>query len=110
MRVESGWSSIEEREVKGMVDFILRIVYEESMVSVTSIEVTRWNILSPSWLVFVYATTCMQASYTPKTVYTRVNYNDDVILYTLSFIVIFTIRPIIYNVSRINLLFNCHVL
>ena len=45
-----------------------------------------------------------------KTVYSRVKYNVDVILYTLSFILRFTMRPIIYNVSHINLLFNCRVL
>ena len=46
----------------------------------------------------------------PKLVYSRVKYNDDVILYTLSFILRFTMHPTIYNVSHINLLFNCHVL
>ena len=29
---ESGWSSFAEKEVKGMVDWLLRIAYEESMV------------------------------------------------------------------------------
>ena len=33
MRCESGWSSFAEREVKCIVDWMLRIVYEESMVS-----------------------------------------------------------------------------
>ena len=46
----------------------------------------------------------------PRTVYSRVNDNDDVVLYTLSFILRFTMRPTIYNVSHIDLLFNCHVL
>ena len=33
MRGESGWSSFVEREVKCIVDGLLRIVYEESLVS-----------------------------------------------------------------------------
>ena len=33
VRGESGWNSFAEREVKGMVDWLLRIVYEKSMVS-----------------------------------------------------------------------------
>ena len=33
MRGESGWSSFAEREVKCIVDWLLRIVYEESLVS-----------------------------------------------------------------------------
>ena len=33
MRGESGWSSFAERDVKGMVDWLLRIVYEDSMLS-----------------------------------------------------------------------------
>ena len=33
VRGESGWGSYKEREVKVMVDWLLRIVYEESMVS-----------------------------------------------------------------------------
>ena len=33
MRGESRWSSFAEREAKGMVDWLLRIVYEDSMVS-----------------------------------------------------------------------------
>ena len=33
MRGESGWNSFAEREVKCIVDWMLRIVYEESLVS-----------------------------------------------------------------------------
>ena len=33
VRGESGWSSFAEREVKCIVDWLLRIVYEESLVS-----------------------------------------------------------------------------
>ena len=33
MRSESGWSSFAEREVKCIVDWLLRMVYEESLVS-----------------------------------------------------------------------------
>ena len=33
VRGESGWSSFVERMVKGIVDWLLRIVYEESLVS-----------------------------------------------------------------------------
>ena len=33
LRGESGWSSFAEREVKGIVDCLLRIVYEDSLVS-----------------------------------------------------------------------------
>ena len=33
VRGESGWSSFAEREVKRIVDWLLRIVYEESLVS-----------------------------------------------------------------------------
>ena len=33
MRGESGWGSFAEREVKCIVDWLLRIVYEESLVS-----------------------------------------------------------------------------
>ena len=33
MRGESGWSSFAEREVKCIVDWLLRIVYEESLLS-----------------------------------------------------------------------------
>ena len=33
MRGESGWGSFPEREVKSIVDWLLRIVYEESLVS-----------------------------------------------------------------------------
>ena len=33
VRDESGWSSLAEREVKCIVDWSLRIVYEESLVS-----------------------------------------------------------------------------
>ena len=33
MRGESGWSSFAEREVKCIVDWLLRIVYEENLVS-----------------------------------------------------------------------------
>ena len=32
VRGESGWSSFKEREVKGMVDWLLMIIYEECMV------------------------------------------------------------------------------
>ena len=31
MRGESGWSSFAEREMKCIVDWLLRIVYEESL-------------------------------------------------------------------------------
>ena len=34
MRGESGWSSFSEREVKCIVDWLLMIVYEESLVSI----------------------------------------------------------------------------
>ena len=34
MRCESGWSSFAEREVKCIVDWLLRIMYAESLVSV----------------------------------------------------------------------------
>ena len=33
VRGESGWSSFAERELKCIVDWLLRIVYEESLVS-----------------------------------------------------------------------------
>ena len=33
MRGESGWSLFEVRELKRIVDWLLRIVYEESLVS-----------------------------------------------------------------------------
>ena len=33
MRGESGWISFAEREVKGIVDWLLSIVYEKIMVS-----------------------------------------------------------------------------
>ena len=33
VRGESGWSSFAEREMKCIVDWLLRVVYEESLVS-----------------------------------------------------------------------------